>query len=123
MIVSFVKFVAVGFSGLIIDFGFTLFFKEKIKINKYIANSIGVSFAIFNNYLLNRYWTFKSANENYVGEFSLFLVVSIIGLIANHFIVRFLHKNMLLDFYLSKLVTIGIVTVWNFLANYKITFA
>ncbi|MCL1932749.1 MAG: GtrA family protein, partial [Candidatus Azobacteroides sp.] len=52
------KFCVVGFSGMIIDFGTTWFLKEKIKINKYIANSCGFILAASSNYFWNRIWTF-----------------------------------------------------------------
>jgi hypothetical protein len=33
----------VGASGLIVDFGLNFLFKEKWKVNKYIANGVGFS--------------------------------------------------------------------------------
>ena len=41
MLIKFIKFLIVGVSGLIIDFGLTYLCKEKIKLNKYLSNSIG----------------------------------------------------------------------------------
>jgi len=42
---KFVKFGVVGFSGVIVDFGFTYICKEWLKIQKYIANAVGFTIA------------------------------------------------------------------------------
>ena len=41
MIFKFIKFIVVGFSGLVVDFSITILLKEKFKIHRYIANSAG----------------------------------------------------------------------------------
>lgn len=122
LIWKFLKFCIVGFSGMIIDFGTTWFLKEKIKINKYLANSTGFIFAASSNYLLNRFWTFHSVNPRIAGEYVSFISISIVGLAINNLIIYLLNEKMRLNFYLSKLFAIGVVTVWNFFMNYLITF-
>ncbi|MFZ4547377.1 MAG: GtrA family protein, partial [Bacteroidales bacterium] len=46
------KFGAVGATGVVVDFGFTWVSKEKFKIQKYVANTIGFTFAATSNYFL-----------------------------------------------------------------------
>jgi putative flippase GtrA len=36
-----VKYCFVGLSGMILDFVTTWFLKERLKVNKYVANSVG----------------------------------------------------------------------------------
>jgi putative flippase GtrA len=60
LIAKFIKFCIVGFSGVFVDFGITWLAKERLRANKYLANSIGFICAASSNYLLNRNWTFKS---------------------------------------------------------------
>jgi len=119
---KFLKFCIVGFSGMIIDFGTTWLLKEKVKINKYIANSTGFILAATSNYLLNRLWTFQSENTHIATEYISFMVISIIGLGINNLVIYLLTEKMKLNFYLSKLFAIGVVTLWNFFMNYLITF-
>ncbi len=120
---KFLKFAIVGFSGLIVDFGITYVCKELLKIQKYISNSIGFTAAASSNYVLNRIWTFQSKDPEIMIEYSEFLIISLIGLGINNFILWLIITKFKLNFYLSKLFAIGVVTVWNFLANYFITFA
>jgi putative flippase GtrA len=122
-LVKFLKFGIVGFSGVFIDFGTTYVCKEWLKIQKYIANSIGFTVAASSNYILNRVWTFKSQDPEIAKEYTEFIVISLVGLGIANLIVWLIHGRFKQNFYLSKLFAIGVVTIWNFFANYYITFA
>ncbi len=121
-ILKFLKFAAVGFSGLLVDYAFTYIFKEWLKVQKYVANSIGFTIAASTNYLLNRVWTFESDNPDIAMEYSEFLIISIIGLGLNNLILWLIVKRFKINFYLAKFFAIIVVTLWNFLANFFITF-
>ena len=119
---KFLKFGVVGFSGLFVDFGITYLAKEKLNIPKYIANAIGFILAATSNYFLNRVWTFQSNNPDVVVEFTEFFIISVIGLGLNTLLLWFLVSKFKINFYVAKVFAIGLVTVWNFLANAFITF-
>jgi putative flippase GtrA len=120
MIFKFLKFGMVGFLGMVIDFSITFLLKEKLKIHRYISSSAGFTIAASSNYLLNRLWTFESNNPKIVVEYSTFIIISLIGLAINNFFLYLFEKK--LKFYLAKLFAIGVTTIWNFLANYYLTF-
>lgn len=121
-ILKFLKFAAVGFSGLLVDYGFTYLFKEIFKVQKYVSNSIGFTIAASGNYVLNRIWTFESDNPDIAVEYTEFLVISLIGLGLNNLILWLIVSKFKINFYLAKFFAIGVVTLWNFLANFFITF-
>lgn len=121
-VLKFIRYALVGFTGVAVDFSITYLFKEYIKVSKYIANSIGFCTAVITNYLLNRYWTFGAGNEDVFIQFGTFLAVSLIGLLINNFIVFLLSEKLKINFYISKLVAIGVVVFWNFFVNYYYTF-
>jgi len=120
---KFLKFAIVGFSGLFVDFGMTFLFKEKLKVQKYVSNSIGFISAASSNYLFNRIWTFHSENPKVFVEYSQFMIISIIGLLINNLVLWLIVSRLKWNFYFAKLCAIGIVTIWNFGANAFITFA
>jgi putative flippase GtrA len=122
-LLKFIKFCIVGFSGIFVDFGTTYFFKEVLKVHKYIANAIGFTLAATTNYFLNRIWTFNSHNPQIILEFSRFFIIAVIGLGINSTIIWLLNGKFKINFYLSKLVATVIVTLWNFLINAYFTFA
>ncbi len=120
---KFLKFGMVGFSGLFIDFGITFLFKEKLKVQKYLSNSIGFITAASSNYFLNRIWTFHSEDPQILIEYSQFMIISLIGLAINTLVLWLIVSKLKWNFYFSKLLAIGVVTLWNFGANAFITFA
>jgi putative flippase GtrA len=121
--VKFIKFGVVGFSGVFVDFSLTFLCKEKLKIQKYVANAIGFTSAATSNYFLNRIWTFHSKNPEIGLEYGRFLGISLIGLLINTFVIYLLVSKTKTNFYLAKLVAIFIVTIWNFVVNLNYTFA
>jgi putative flippase GtrA len=122
LILKFIKFGIVGVSGILVDFSITYFFKEKVKLQKYVANSLGFIMATFSNYLLNRYWTFESHDPKAFEQFSKFFIIALVGLIFNNLIIYFLNDRLKINFYVSKICAIAVVSVWNFFANYIYTF-
>ena len=122
LIIKFIKFCIVGFSGLIIDFIITYFSKEKLKIHKYISNSLGFVIAVCTNYYLNRIWTFESDSTQIFEEYTSFFIISIVGLITNNIFLYLFHEKLEKQFYTSKLIAILLTSFWNFFANYFYTF-
>jgi putative flippase GtrA len=120
MIFKFFKFIAVGFSGMIVDFSITILLKEKLKINRYISNSAGFTIAASSNYLFNRLWTFESNNPKVLVEYSTFFLISLIGLFINNLIIYMFEKK--LKFYFAKFLAIMVTSLWNFMANYYLNF-
>jgi putative flippase GtrA len=121
-LMKFLKFGVVGFSGVFVDFGFTALAKEVLKIQKYVSNGIGFTIAATTNYLLNRWWTFQSHNPEVAVEYLKFIGISLIGLGINTAILWALVSKFKLNFYISKLGAIAVVTIWNFGMNYLFTF-
>ena len=120
---KFVKFSAVGLSGVGVDFSVTWLVKEKAGWNKYLANSLGFLCAASTNYLLNRVWTFQDSNPEVMIQYTKFVGIAVLGLLLNNLVVYFLHDRRGWGFYTSKIAAILLVTVWNFSANYLWTFS
>ncbi|MGE5317247.1 MAG: GtrA family protein, partial [Chloroflexota bacterium] len=98
--IKFIKFGVVGFSGVFVDFGLTFLCKEKLKIQKYIANAIGFTSAATSNYFLNRIWTFHSNNPEIAVEYGRFLAIALIGLLINTLVIYLLVSKTKTNFYL-----------------------
>jgi len=122
LLLKFIKFCVVGFSGMVIDFGTTWLLKERARVNKYIANSAGFVLAATSNYIWNRLWTFQSENSQIAFEYLSFIIISVIGLGINNLVIFIFSDKLKFNFYFSKLIAIGVVTIWNFIMNYLITF-
>ena len=122
-VLKFLKFGVVGLSGVFVNFGVTWFFKEICKLNKYVSNILGFVFAATTNYLLNRWWTFQSANPQVGTEYAKYFLISVIGLGIDTLTVYLLNGKLKWNFYLSKVFAVGASTLWNFFGNLLFTFA
>ena len=122
IISKFLRFLVVGLSGMIIDFTITFICKEKLKLNKYVSNSLGFSIAAVSNFYWNKHWTFDSNNSDFSTEFYWFMGISIISLFIYNSIVWIGINRMKINFYISKLMGIFVITFWNFFAHLLITF-
>lgn len=120
---KFIRFAVVGLIGMSVDFSSTFLAKERCRLNKYLANTIGFVLAVCINYVLNRYWTFQSQNNAIAVEFIYFILISTLGLALNSAILWLCHDKRHLPFYLSKIIAIGITVLWNFSGNYLFTFS
>src|SRR4051794_7640394 len=97
------RFGLTGCVGLVIDFSITYFLKEKVLINKFVANACGFTCAVTSNFFLSKYWTFSVAgNRSMTSQFFLFTIISIMGLCINSSIILLLIKKINMRFYLSK---------------------
>ena len=122
LIERFLKFCIVGGSGVVVDFGITYLAKEFLKLNKYVANSLGFICAATSNYILNRTWTFGSNDPDVVMQYFRFFGFSLIGLAINNLVIYLLHGRVKWNFYIVKLIATCVVTFWNFSMNYIFTF-
>ena len=95
---------SVGLTSVIVIF---LFITHELNFDKHHSNFDRI------------YKVVNKQIETFIIEF---LVISIIGLGLNNFILWIFHSKFKLNFYVAKLIAIGFVTIWNFLANYFITF-
>ena len=127
LIVKFVKFGIVGFSGMIVDYGVLFLFREGVHLTDWLAIALAFAAAATSNYFLNRIWTFRSHERQVAREYLRFIAVSIVGLGITECVMWFL--GMWLPewaadwrFYLLKLVAIAVTTLWNFFGNLLFTF-
>ena len=134
IIAKFLKFGVVGASGMVVDYGFLIVFKELLGWPEWISIALAFILAATSNYLFNRYWTFKSHNKQIGREYVNFIEVSLVGLLitevtmflfgefewTQHVIGDSFHDKVY--FYINKFIAIVITTLWNFFGNLLITF-
>ena len=112
------KFGIVGFIGMCLDFLVTWLLKEKLRLNKYLANSLGFTCAVINNFYLNLKWTFQVGGNQGTNVYLVkFILISIIGLGLNNSFVYLFSDRLKINFYVSKMLAVVCVFIWNFSAN------
>jgi len=119
---QFLKFCLVGILGTIIDIGILYILVEFAHFNYLLAASLSFVLAVINNYLFNKYWTFKNTKTRHLKQFSLFLLISLVGLAINLGILYLLVDLAQIWYIFAKIIAILIVTIWNFIMNKFVTF-
>ncbi len=121
---QFVKFAIVGGSGTVVNLlvlKLTLVLWGVLPSSQTFAVELGASalafcIAVGNNYLLNRWWTFRSRGPIHL-EFGRFFTVSLIGLGLNALFFTAFRRYAELHVLWSQLLAIACVLPFNFVAN------
>ena len=121
---QFVKFAVVGAIGTIVNLAvlkLTLLLWGQFNENtpfavEAFASGLAFAVAVVNNYLLNRWWTFRSSGTMST-EFLRFLVVSLCGLALNELVFWVFRAQLELHVMVSQLLAIACVLPFNFVVN------
>lgn len=74
------------------------------------------------NYMMSRYWVFNQQTIKKRIEFPVFMFFVTCGLIINQVVLWYMMNNVLIDYRISKVASIGAVVVWNFFTRNNIIF-
>lgn len=126
-IARFIRFGVVGFSGVFVDMGVFYLLRAILGLGLTRSAMLSAEVAIVNNFLWNDLWTFGDISRRQKGwkrqfkRFIKFNIICLAGLIINVLIVNLLYNVFSFNEYLSKLIAIAIVTIWNFWFNLKLS--
>lgn len=134
----FVKFGIVGVLGTVTHITLFNVLLLVFHLPPLVANVIGFSTAVIQNFTLNRKWTFpETRSRSFLPQLGKFAVVSVLGLIINSFVLltvsHFLEQfwnSLIADPHLAHIinqnfalaVAIGVTLFWNFFVNRLWTF-
>jgi len=118
----FIKYATVGVTGTALDVGSLYVFVDLLHIPVLVAAALSFILAVVNNFILNKFWTFRNNSRKFRKQFIKFSVVSVVGLVLTEICMAVLVYLMDIWYIVSKLITSVIVLTWNFLANKNWTF-
>jgi len=131
MIRQFIKFGVVGALNTVIDFGLLNLLVQVFGWPVVWANAVSFSVAVINSYLLNKRWTFRNQSRAHVRQFSMFGLVSVVGLLLSSVLVHYgtevlgAHSFGLAfawQYNVAKAVSVVVVLLWNFFASKYLVF-
>jgi len=120
---QFIKFTIVGTVNTLIDLTALYCFVEYLHINVILASILSFLIAATNSFFFNKTWTFKNSSLNYRNQVLKFIIVSGIGLTLNTIFMYMFVQLIGLWYMFSKVLTSGIVLIWNFIGNKFWTFS
>ena len=117
LIIQLIKFSVVGTIALIIDVGVLMVLKEMLWVDVLIASAVSFSVSVVVNYILSMLFVFESKNKNKLKEFTVFVFLSVGGLIFNQ-LVMWVGTEFLAFYYLwVKGFALVFVTMYNFITR------
>ena len=114
LLTQIVKFGFVGVVATIIDFSVLVFLTELFSVDVVASAGIAFCVSVIANYILSMKFVFESRNQSKVGEFFLFTVLSLGGLILNEAIMWLGVKEFLIHYIAVKIFATCFVMVYNF---------
>lgn len=114
--IQLIKFGAVGASGYAVNLVVYELARSAFDIHYIVAAVIAFCFAVTNNFLWNRYWTFKATDGHAGFQAARFFVVSLLALAFNLVMLKLLVSAGVNEFY-AQAVAIVCATPLNFLGN------
>ena len=115
------RYLITGFSSAAIEFTLLFLFKDIAKFSVLVANTIALSIVFWFNFLMNRFWSFKSTG-NIKKQLVMYLVLFAFNLAASDIIMYLLTVKLSLQYLIAKIFAIGVVVTWNFIIYRKIIY-
>jgi putative flippase GtrA len=112
-----IKFAVAGVIGACIEISLFVLMVDYMGVFYLTANLIAISVAVSINYLISQKWVFDPGRYSRKVEFAAFLGVSLFALMLNQLLMWILVETLELDTTISKVLAIGFVAVFNFIAK------
>lgn len=119
---QFIKFCIVGSTGALIHLGLLYILTEFFHIWYIFSAAVAFMVAVANNFMWNKYWTFKDKTPEIPRQFILYTVVNIISLGINLSVLYILTEYVGMWYMTAQVVAILVALSNNYLGNKKFTF-
>jgi putative flippase GtrA len=109
----FVRYLAVGGTTFIIDFGILYVLHGIFKLNLAASTSVSYWVSISYNFVLNRYWTFDVAEkENLKHHLTTYFVLLVFNYLFTVTFVSFVGAHI--NYVIAKALAVGISMIWTY---------
>lgn len=123
LLIKIILFLLFGGIGFAVDLFIATQLIKRNTMKLVYANSIGFIVGICIKFFLVKKYAFNDSDPQVIIQFIEFFIIGLIGLLMVNYIVFFLHVKKSKKFFISKVLSMMVFMVWNFTANYFITFA
>lgn len=116
-----IRYVVTGLCSAAFEFALLFVFKDLAGLSVIVSNSAALSIVFWFNFLMNRYWSFKSKIK-LSKQLAMYLVLFIFNLGASDLIMYLLVDRLSMQYLLAKVFAIGAVVCWNFVIYKKVIY-
>lgn len=113
------RFIIVGGTAFIIDFGLLIILTEWFLLNYLTSNAIAFTLSVIYNYILSMLWVFEISKSKFCNLkiFVSFIILSIIGLLLNQTIMWYFTEIINVYYILTKIFATILVMIYNFITR------
>lgn len=113
---SLLKYIVVGISAVIVDYGSFYILYSKFNAGLVLANSIGFVLGLCASFFLNRIWSFKSSgySKKAAHQLAAYLTLAVVNLVVTNLLIVGMVK-LGIPALIAKLIAIAMTTIWNYL--------
>lgn len=118
------RYIVSGFAAVLVDYTVLLIATEYFGIHYLISNICSYMSGLLVAYNLNIRWVFsyRKYGQETKMEFSIFVAIVVVGLVISEAIIYILVEELNLHLALAKLMSIGAIFMFNFLAKKRFLF-
>jgi len=122
-LVQFIRYLFVGGSAFVVDFGGLYVLAHLLGLHYLLAACVSYLLGMVCNYLISVNWVFDFRRvSNWQREFVIFFLIGIAGLILNGFIITLLVETFGAPYLAGKLVAAALILFFNFGARKVLLF-
>lgn len=118
-----IKFGLVGLSGYVVNLAVFALLVGPLGVHHLLAAVLAFCVAVTNNFLWNRYWTFKPGEAHPAFQAARFFVVSVASLCLNLAVLQALVAAGGISELAAQAIAVAVAMPFNFLGNRLWTFA
>lgn len=121
---QFIKYFFVSGIALFADMSILFILTEYFNVYYILSATISFLAGIAITYILSKFYIFtKTKIDNKINEFTVFLIIGIIGLILNNVFLYIFTEYLGIYYMLSKIFVIIVTYLWNYFARKKFIFS
>lgn len=124
ILIQFFRYIFVGGLAAVVNIGMLFVFTNFLRLYYIISNILSFLLGLLTNYILSKKYVFQEkTNISFISEFIIYTIIGVIGLLIDTLFIWFFTDLCGIYYMISKILSTGIVFVWNFAARkvlYKI---
>lgn len=118
---QFIKYLFVGGTSFLLDYGLFLLLYKQFGVFEVYANAISVFVAFWYNFLLNKFWSFES-NDDFFKQILYYLALMFFNMLFSSGFIYIIDKRVGISPVIGKVIAMVLIVGWNFILYKTVIF-
>ncbi|MBA2133386.1 GtrA family protein [Capillibacterium thermochitinicola] len=118
---QFIRYLITGFSSFGLEYSLFYLFYRGVRMPYLWANTLVMTIVFWFNFLMNRYWTFKS-KQKLRKQLPLYGLIFFFNIGVSNLLMYLLAEKMSISPLISKVLAMGFIVMWTFTIYRKVIY-